>query len=122
MFSRKTLFKTIFILITVFIFINILFTYNKFSFKWINHLVSQETKNQIKKYIFPYRYINQIESSNKLMESELQTRRFELKELRETLSQKDVFLSSLPNKIGFGEFYQNQNDFSIPVIKVQLNL
>ena len=80
MFSRKTLFKTIFILITVFIFINILFTYNKFSVKWINHLVSQETKNQIKKYIFPYRYINKIESSNKIKESELETRRFELKE------------------------------------------
>ena len=107
MFSKKNLFKKIFIIITVFIVINILFTYNKISFKLINHLVSQETKNQIKKYIFPYKYINQIESFNELMESELETRRFELKELREILSQKDVFLSSIPNKIGFGEFYQS---------------
>ena len=89
MFSKKILFKIIFIFITIFIVINILFTYNKISSKLINHLVSQETKNQIKKYIFPYKYINQIESFNKLLVSELETRKFELKELREILSQKD---------------------------------
>ena len=40
------------------------------------------------------------------MVDELELRRSQLNEARDVISQKDIFISSIPDKIGYGEFYK----------------
>ena len=72
---------------------------------------SKETKTKIKKYLFPYKYAEELNGINKMLENALESRLKEINKLNESLSKKDLLLASIPEKIGYGEFYQEKEAF-----------
>ena len=92
--------KIIISIIGFFIIVVIAITYQSF-----NPLI----KNLTKKYFFQSKYINQIENLNKALRLEIEEKDEYVKKLSEELDQSNSFISSIPEKLGFGMFYKVQN-------------
>ncbi|MBC8306934.1 MAG: PQQ-dependent sugar dehydrogenase [Pelagibacterales bacterium] len=97
--------KTIILIIGFFILLTIVLTNKSF-----NLIV----KDSVKKYFFQVKYIKQIENLNKALRIEIEAKDQIIKNLEDELNQSNSFLSSIPEKLGFGIFYQ--------VEKVNFNL
>ena len=66
-------------------------------------------KNLTKKYFFQTKYINQIENLNKAARLEIEKKDEYIKKLNDELDKSNSFISSIPEKLGFGMFYKVEN-------------
>ena len=88
--------KIIIPIIGFFIIVVIAITYQSF-----NPLI----KNFTKKYFFQSKYINQIENLNEALRLEIEGKDEHINKLSDELDQSNSFISSIPEKLGFGLFY-----------------
>lgn len=103
--KKKFIFRFIIFLI-IFYFIFNIFIIGGESFYNIKQLIPDDKKKLIKKYLFPYKYIQEIEKQSDLREKLIEHNIKQYKDYESRLSKKDQFIASLPEKIGFGEFYK----------------
>ena len=118
MINKKTflLFSTICIII--YIVSNFLVIGNS-SFSDFKKKISNETKQTIKKYIFPYRYIDENLKTIKAQRVEIKSAQKSFDNINATLDQNNIILNEMSEILGFTEFmrYQkktvnvNKNDF-----------
>ena len=76
----------------------------------LKKLIPSDQKKIIKKYIFPYKYISEIEKKNLSISNSLEYYQKQLNNSNNIINEKDKFISTIPEKIGFGEF--NKTDFN----------
>lgn len=76
----------------------------------IKNLISKDQKKLIKKYIFPYKYINELESFLEIKQAEVNSRNVILRKFRKEISDKDQFLTELFEKNGYVDFYESANN------------
>ena len=102
--------KIIYFLLTILILYVVTNNYiiNKNIFFSLKEKFSKETKTKIKKYLFPYKYIKELNDIKKMLQNALAGQLREMDELKELLNKKDILLSAIPEKIGYGEFYEEK--------------
>ena len=66
--------------------------------------ISDETKQTIKKYIFPYSYIDENLNTIKALRYELKSVHQALKNIYATLDQNNIILNEMSEILGFTEF------------------
>ena len=76
----------------------------------LKNLIPENQKVKIKKYLFPYKYITELENNLKLTKDEVNSRIEFSKEMRLQLSERDEFLSELFEKRGFVSFNESTNN------------
>ena len=76
----------------------------------LKKLIPSDQKKIIKKYFFPFKYIDEIENKNLSLEDSLEYYQKQLNASKNIIREKDKFISTIPEKIGFGEF--NKMDLS----------
>lgn len=76
----------------------------------LKKLIPSDQKKIIKKYVFPFKYIEEIEKRNLSLGNSLEYHQKQLNVLAKIIDEKDKFISSIPEKIGFGGF--SKTDFS----------
>jgi len=70
--------------------------------------ISKETKTKIKKYLFPYKYMGELQDIADMLSQALEGTNKDVLRLRERLGKKDLLISEIPEMIGYGEFYQEK--------------
>ena len=81
---------------------------------FFNKSINTILKDSTKKYFFQFKYIQQIEKYNKALKFEIKNKDEYIEKLNLELDEANSFLSSLPNKFGFGSFYQvEKTNFSL---------
>ena len=71
--------------------------------------LNSAVKNLTKKYLFQTKYIKQIGNFNKALRLEIDSKDENIKNLSDELDKSNSFLSSMPEKLGFGLFYKIDN-------------
>jgi hypothetical protein len=79
---------------------------NKFTS--LKQSISKETKTKIKKYLFPYKYMSELQNTADMLSQTVEANNKDVLRLRERLDKKDLLISAIPEKIGYGEFYQEK--------------
>jgi len=92
--------KIVFLIASLFIVITTVLVYQP---------LNSAVKNFAKKYLFQTKYIKQIENFNKALRLEIDSKDENIKNLSNELDKSNSFLSSMPEKLGFGLFYQIDN-------------
>jgi len=115
--NKKKFFFFIIILLFFYIIFNNFFFGNKKFFGEIKNLIQNEQKIIIKKYLFPYKYISELEILIELQQKEIDSKIVTLRDLRLQLNERDKFLSNLLDIKGSSNFYQTKTN----VLKLKNN-
>jgi predicted transglutaminase-like protease len=81
---------------------------NKFTS--LKQSISKETKTKIKKYLFPYKYMSELQNTADMLSQTVEANNKDVLRLMESLNKKDLLISAIPEKIGYGEFNQKKKD------------
>ena len=114
--KKKIIFSLIVLLILYGIF-NIFVLGNHKLFGNLKNLIPENQKILIKKYLFPYKHISELETMIGLKQDEVNSRNVLVRQLKSQLTEKDQFLSELFENRGFNEFYEVKNN----IIKLKNN-
>lgn len=109
--KTKIIFFFLILLILYFVFNNLIIGKNIRVLGELKNLIPKDQKVLIKKYLFPYQYIGEIEILMEMKQEEINSRNVILREQRKQISEKDEFLSKLFEKNGFTNFYESKNSF-----------
>jgi hypothetical protein len=109
--KKKITFFILILLILYFILNNLIIGKNIRIVGELKNLIPKDQKVLIKKYLFPYQYIREIEILMEMQQEEINSRNVILRDQRKQISEKDEFLSKLFEKNGFTNFYESKNSF-----------
>lgn len=117
---KKIIFIFILILIGYF-FINSFLLGNE-NFYQLKNLLNTNTKQVIKKYIFPYKYSSDLENHIITLNKELQLKRLHVSKQNKKLSEQSSLISSLSQNIGFSTFLKkNSKTFNFLDFNIELS-
>lgn len=98
-----------FLLITI----TIYFVADRYLFKQnilssLKDITSEQNKKKIKRYLFPYKYIKELTDIKEMYEIGITGLRKDRQKLLKSLSKKDELLSSIPEILGYEQFYEEK--------------
>ncbi len=105
----KKIFFSTSLLIVLYLITNIFLLNDSSKLSYLKSKIPIEQKKIIKKYFFPYRYIEETEKYSQALQEALEGNEKLVKDISSDLNKKDKLLSQISEKLGYTRFYEINN-------------
>ncbi len=105
----RKIFYSVSLLLVLYIIANIFLFNDSSKLSYLKSKIPIEKKQIIKKYFFPYRYIDETEKYSKALQEAIDDNQKLIKDIESDLNKKDKLLSQISEKLGYTRFYEIKN-------------